>query len=263
MRTTAHDVLQQFCTSDRTQRVFADWRDDPRRRDVVPAVMEHGTSVVYEMSPGDVQSVCSRTEHALGLVRREVGESVAAIVDWHPDFAFTHMFHLCMEHIGHLPTYQEFREFADTDHLGMRMLGGPSRAKVREVASLGVPEDRARAAMRWRVGNAYYSFLREVVTVVTLRHLGVDVRVHPLADALFRVDAWVGRKVLSLLISNRKFRQGQRHGRKVRPELWLADVFPPMEFECIELRPATEFGHVHVPSTEHLTEVADRLRAAT
>ncbi|MGP3950186.1 hypothetical protein [Streptomyces sp. 7N604] len=261
--TTAEDVLRQFCISPGTQKIFENWRRDPRRRNVAPVVLEHRARLIYTLVPTDVESVCRRTEHALGEVRRADGEAVRAIVDWHPDFAFTHMLHVCMEQRSSLPTYQEFREFADRDSLGKQMLGIPAREKVREVVAAEIPATLARAAMRWRVGNAYYSFLREVYTVVNLRSRGVDLRVHPLADALFRVDAWVGRKALSLRVGNKKFREGERDGRKTPPEQLLADVTPRFEFESIELSPATEFGRVHLPSYRHLESAAALLNPGT
>ncbi|MEW2087103.1 hypothetical protein [Streptomyces sp. NPDC005283] len=259
VETSAHDVLGHFCTSGRTQSAYAAWERDPRRREVVPIVLGHRTRLIYELRPDDVTSVCHRTEHALGEVKRSDGEAVPEIVDWHPDFAFTHMFHLCMERTGQLPTYQAFRQFAEGDRLGKLMLGLPARNRVSELSERGVPEARSRAAMRWRVGNAYYSFLREVYTIVELREMGVDLRMHPLADALFRVDGWVGRTALSLRVANKKFREGAHHGRKTQTEQLLADVLPPVQFEAIELSPATKFGRVHLPSRAHLDRAAESL----
>ncbi|AEM80348.1 hypothetical protein [Streptomyces violaceusniger] len=258
-QTTSDDVLQRFCVSPRTWEIYTNWKKDARRVEVAPVVMAHRAELVYELSTADVEAVCHRTEHALGQVRRLDGESVAAIVDWHPDFAFTHVFHVCMEQMRRLPSYQDFRSYAYNDHWGLRMLGDPAKAKVHEVSATGVPERLARDAMRWRVGNAYYSFLREVYTVVQLRSMGLDLRVHPLADALFRVDAWVGNKVISLRVGNKKFRQGEGAGRKMPPERLLADVRPPLEFATLELSPATKFGSVHLPSLNHLSAAAARL----
>ncbi|MFI0775908.1 hypothetical protein [Streptomyces sp. NPDC021212] len=258
-RTTSDDVLQRFCVSPRTQEIYANWERDPRRADVAPIVMKHQTKLVYELTTAEVEAVCRRTEHALGQVKRSDGEKVAAIVDWHPDFAFTHMFHVCMEQMQCLPAYQDFRAYAYSHPLGLKMLGDPAKAKVWEVADRGISEQLVRDAMRWRVGNAYYSFLREVYTVVQLRSMGIDLRVHPLADALFRVDAWVDDKVVSLRVGNKKFRQGDAAGRKMPPERLLTDVLPPFEFDTIELSPATKFGAVHLPSSEHIAGAAARL----
>lgn len=258
--TTADDVLGLFCASDSSSRRLQEWKRDPRRADVAPVVLAHRTRVLYQLTDGDVQDVCRRTEHALGDVKRTVGESVPQIVDWHPNFAFTHTFHTCIESIGSVPTYQQFREFALEDASGLRMLGDPAKAAIRRlVEEENCEQWRAQAAMRWRIGNAYYGFLREVYTLVKLRGRGIDLRVHPLADALFRVDAWVGRRVLSLRVGNKKFREGANRGRKTPTEEMLADILPPLEFATIELAAATSFGEVHVPTEAHLDQAAARL----
>ncbi|WP_432587281.1 hypothetical protein ABVG11_17415 [Streptomyces sp. HD1123-B1] len=257
--TSSEDVLRKFCTSPHTGELYARWKNDPRRKSVVPAVANHRVRLVYELTAEDVEGVCRQTEHALGEVKRADGEGVAAIVDWHPDFAFTHIFHICMERIGRLPSYQDFRTYCYRDQLGLQMLGEPTKAKVREVVSSGISEKIVRDAVRWRVGNAYYSFLREIYTVVRLRAMAVDLQVHPLADALFRVDAWTGRKVVSLRVGNKKFRQGSSSGRKTPAEQLLADVVPGFDFSTIELAPATKFGRVHLPSAEHIAQAAARL----
>ncbi|MFD9279675.1 hypothetical protein ACFWD7_20630 [Streptomyces mirabilis] len=261
IETTAADVLELFCSSAGTKRQFEDWRHDSRRAEVAPMVLAHHTRVLYRLSEEDVQDVCRRTEHALGEVKRDVGESVAEIVDWHPDFAFTHTFHICVERIGALPSYQRFREFALDDTDGQKMLGHPAKEVIHRLVDAGCPQYKAQAAMRWRVGNAYYGFLREVYTVVQLRLRGLDLRVHPLADALFRVDAWTGRKALSLRVGNRKFRQGVNAGRKTPAEQLLAGILPPLRFDTIEIDAATKFGVVHVPTAVHLDDAAARLRS--
>ncbi|MGV9878297.1 hypothetical protein [Streptomyces sp. NPDC003006] len=260
METTAADVIALFCTSRGTRGRFEAWKCDPRRVQVAPVVLAHTTRVLYGLTEGDVRDVCQRTEHALGQVRRDVGESVPQIVDWHPDFAFTHTFHFCVERIGAVPTYQQFRDFALADADGLKMLGNPSREMIRHlVVDRRVEQWRAQAAMRWRIGNAYYGFLREVYTLVQLRRRRIDLRVHPLADALFRVDAWTGRRALSLRVANKKFRQGVNAGRKTPAEQLLADVQPPLRFDTIELAAATTFGQVHVPAAKDLDDAAARL----
>ncbi|MFE6283210.1 hypothetical protein [Streptomyces sp. NPDC057877] len=260
--TTSEDVLGLFCTTESTRRRFDDWCVDPRRSEVVPMVMAHRTRVLYDLTEADISHVCQNTEHALGEVRRQVGESVPEIVDWHPNFAFTHTFHICVERLGCVPTYQRFREFSFHDPDGRNMLGDPAMKLVRDLVTREkYTEDRVRAAIRWRVGNAYYGFLREVYAFAHLRLRGVDLRFHPLADALFRVDAWTGRRALSLRVGNKKFRQGMNAGRKTPAEQLLADILPPLRFDTIELAAATRFGVVHVPSAGQLDEAAARLLA--
>lgn len=258
--TTAGDVLNLFCASAGTRKQFEAWKADRRREEVAPAVLAHRTRVLYRLTESDVQNVCRSTEHALGEVKRAVGESVGQIVDWHPDFAFTHTFHICVERLGAVPTYQQFREFALHDTDGQKMLGDPSKEVISRLVDRGCPEERARAAMRWRIGNAYYGFLREVYTLVQLRLRGIDLSVHPLADALFRVDGWTGRCALSLRVGNTRFRRGANAGRKIQPEALLADLRPPLHFATIELAAATRFGQVHIPTAERLDQVADHIK---
>jgi hypothetical protein len=263
METTAEDVMGKFCTSLRAEAVCRAWLDGPKFQRVTPVVLGHRVRTLYQLSPRDVQAVCKQTEHALGSVRREDGEAVQSIVDWFPDFAFTHMFHFCMEKAEGIPTYQEFRQFTQEDPTGQEMLGSPSRAAVEDAVARGANREQARAAMRWRVGNAYYSFLREVYTAVELRGRGVDFRMHPLADALFRVDGWVGSVALSLRVGNAKFRMGANQGRKTPAEQILADALPPLSFEAVELSAATVFGRVHLPSGEHLDRAAATLLSSS
>lgn len=258
MCTSAEDVLRKFCTSAEIRTRYENWRADPRRADVVPVVMNHRTEVLYGLGPSDVEEVCHRTEHALGKVKREEGEAISEVVDWHPDFAFTHMFHVCVEASGHLPTFQEFREFTEGSPLGRKMLGDPARSFREQLLLAGHPRHLVKAGMRWRVGNSYYSFLREVHTIVTLRHRGVEAQAHPLADALFRADAWVGSTVISLLVGNKRFRAADT-GRKLRPELLLRTARPPLRFETLELGAATKFGVVHLPSSSDLESAVARL----
>ncbi|MBW1599977.1 hypothetical protein [Streptomyces sp. JJ38] len=262
MTTRLEDVLLVFCVSQNTRQLYDTWRNDPRRRAVAPVVQAHETRVVYDLTSQDIWDVCRRTEHALGEVKRRDAESVRRIVDWHPDFAFTHALHICMERTGRLPAFGEVRDYAMTDELGREMLGEPARRAIAAEVDRGTPEWLVKAAMRWRVGNAYYSFLRETYTIVELRSRGIPLEVHPLADALFRVDAWVGRTALSLRVGNKKFRHGEHDGRKVPPERLLADVVPALGFHTIELGAASEFGVVHLPSSGQLDAAADGLRRA-
>ncbi|WP_143022437.1 hypothetical protein [Nonomuraea maritima] len=165
---------------------FDRWCNDPGKAEVVPHVMAHVTLAVYTLSPSAVEQVCLTTAHALGQVKRTVAESVKTIVDWHPSFAFTHTLHYAVETLGSLPTWQTFLNFVRTDPQAKAMLWDPVVEHVMAVhqAAGGPSLKSAWDSMGWRVGNAYYSFLREIYIVVNLRDAGLDVRMHPLADAL-------------------------------------------------------------------------------
>jgi hypothetical protein len=242
-RTSYSDATHHFCDlCPEWWKVVQQWRTDPRYRvAVVPFVEQFAVSALYGVLPGDVLAVSRKTEHALGDVKREVAESVLPIVNWNPPFALQHTLHYALEVAGGPLTLQDFRHFCSTEPHARRMLWEPSREAIAAVIASGVPSGLARAAMKWRVGLAYYSFLRELYVIAVLRsELGADIRYHPVADVLFRIDGWAGTRVLHLYIGNPQFRLGAS-GRK--PRLACSNL----QVVEMELSPRREFGVVHLP----------------
>jgi hypothetical protein len=260
METTAQEVIATFAVTPRARSLLRQWREDPARPEVSRTVLGHTTRALYELEPFRIEAICQASEHPLGDIRKNVAMAVRPVVDWRPDFAFTHVMHLALERIGSLPTFQDFARFCRNDPAGHAALGGPAREIRQRAARQGYPPGQVSQAVRWRIGVAYYSFAREVYTIAVLRAAGLDVRAHPLADALFRVDAWAGRTVLSLYIRNARFRDGPR-GRKLRTGDILAGARPP--FRCQELRLPTrhEFGCVHLPEPGQIRRMAREIEA--
>ena len=85
-------------------------------------------------------------------------------------------------------------------------------------------------------------------------------RAHPLADALFRADAWAGRTVLSLYVRNGQFRDGSR-GRKPRINDILSGARPPFLFTDLRLSTQHRFGCVHLPAPDQIRALALRMGA--
>jgi hypothetical protein len=262
METTAREVIATFAVTPRSRALLEQWRSDSARPQVPRTVLAHTARVLYELEPAGIETVCKTTEHPLGNISKNVAISVPPIVDWRPDFAFTHVMHLAMEAIGTLPTFQDFTRFCGEDPVGRAALGDPAREARERARRQGYPPEHATQAVRWRIGLAYYSFVREMYTVTVLRSSGLDVRAHPLADALFRVDAWTGRTVLSLYIRNSRFRDGSS-GRKPRTASILAGAEPPFRYEEIRLATRHEFGCVHLPEAGQIRALGRRLRAGT
>jgi hypothetical protein len=261
MQTTSAQVINTFAVTPRARDLLRRWQDDPARSHVPRVVMAHIARNLYGLAPADVEAACAASEHPLGKIRKADAMAVRPVVDWRPDFAFTHVMHLALESMGHLPTFQEFVRFCADDSVGRAALGDPAR-QVRERASrLGYEPIQAAHAVRWRIGLAYYSFARELYTISVLRAAGLDVRAHPLADALFRVDAWVGRTILSLYIRNPRFRDG-RAGRKPRTADILFGAEPPFRHEELRLTTGQAFGCVHLPESDQIMAVARRMRDA-
>lgn len=259
--TTSADVLELFNVTPATRQKYSEW--STRRKHVVQHVSAHEVIAAYQVLPSHVEEVCRKTaadyrEHALGNIQSESVASIDIIRDWRPDFAFTHVFHFALEQLEQVPTWQQFRSFADENNQARAMLWSPAQRKIAEAVQAGIQKELAQAAMQWRVGNAFYSFLREIYILAHLRATGLDVRIHPLADALFRVDAWIGRTVVNIYVTNPRFRSGAR-GRKARPEKLLSAASEPFHFREFELPAADQFGKVHLPSKRRLLLTADAL----
>lgn len=227
---------------------------------MVPAVLDHTSRVLTSLSSKDIESAATLTEHALGDVRKQVADSVPEVRDWHPNFALTHVFSFIVEHLGQFPTYEQFRDCAAQPPFDS-MLWFPAQEFIRELTASGRHAPAAiRDAMRWRIGNAYYSFMREAYVVAKLREAGLDARSHPLADALFRVDFWCADVNVDLYVGNLRYRAGAS-GRKPRSEDLLADASPPFRPVRIEMPTASRFGVVHLPDPQALNEAEEKIRA--
>lgn len=216
--TTALEVRRRFNVTEASRFHFNDWYS--KQKPVVEHVMKHNAEVVHRISPAEAERVF--LADSLGAAIHAKGERVLEIDDWRPRFAFTYTFHHAVERLERLPTWPDFRRFCATDDQASAMLWTPALAKISEVEQRGVHRRVARATMRLRVGRAYARWVREVYTVAYFRSRGMDVRVHPLADAVFRVDAWVGQFVLNM--------RGQH-----RSEDLLLLAMPPYFFESVPM----------------------------
>ncbi|MCH9733108.1 MAG: hypothetical protein K0U78_00895 [Actinomycetia bacterium] len=251
--TTSDEVIVHLAVSDPARRALASWLKS--RPQVAEYVLSHETRVPYTTSLADLQYVAEHTDHALGHVSKDQISKVTSIRDWNPPFAMTHVLHYALETIGGPFTYQDFQEFCNNNSKARSMLTNPSLEAVETAAVLhGRP--LARMAMKWRVGNSYYSFLRELITLASLREVGIDLRIHPLADALFRTDAWTKNCIVSLYIGNSQFRNGNR-GRKPQPKELLGSSF---RYLSLELPTQHIFGSVHVPDENRLCAAAQEIR---
>ncbi|MEU8039390.1 hypothetical protein [Streptosporangium sp. NPDC049078] len=257
--TTALEVAKLFVAAPDARHKFNGWSTNPRRRHVVKHVMAHRTETVYRLSPADMEVLLHQEGHALGNTVGTQAREIESIDRWNPAFAFTHVFHYILESKGAFPTWDDARAFLQSDETARSMLWDPALEKIQEVCREGWSRERVEAAVTWRVGNFYYSFLREIYTVVLLRAAGLDVRVHPLADALFRADAWCGRTVVTIYVRNPQYRDG-RVGRKQPAESILAGADPPFSFHAIALPPASEFGEAHLPDDNEIQKAITAMR---
>ncbi|MGW5020890.1 hypothetical protein [Streptomyces cacaoi] len=261
--TTAEDVLARFMVSEGAQSAYKSWCEDERyKTDVVPCVLAHETRVAYQLIPDDVERACKATEkpggHALSWVKKADVDRVPAVADWNPPFAFGYLLHHMLETGGRLPEWPEVSKYVGNHPDGVRILGSAIR-RVHAEHDARYGWQLVEDAIQWRLGNAYYSFLRELHVLSHLRARGLDAQVHPLADALFRVDAWCGNRVLCLYIGNNAYRNEHEGRKKEAVAVLGAQNF---EFDVINLPPASTYGVVHLPSTSILEENLSGLLAS-
>ncbi|WP_326945795.1 hypothetical protein OG439_40725 [Amycolatopsis sp. NBC_01307] len=280
METSADEVRSTFLVTQEAKDTYYRWENNPRRAEVVSTMRDHTTKAIYDCTLDDFKWIKAHHTHPLGTVRKKDIEHIAWARDWNPRFAFVHLFHLLLEHLNRPPLWSEFDRFVCETETGMNMFGTEreeleNRIFTAELRRLRArppagkdPESEARrlakASLDWRVGNAYYGFMREMYTAVALRERGVNVKVHPLADANFRTDGWAGQNILSIFVINPKYKvadqqraERRQQGRKTAVE----KLFPNSEFSFVELtmERAEHFGEFHFPSEEAIEEVSGKL----
>jgi hypothetical protein len=198
-----------------------EWRRRHGFQKVVAFVEAFEHSVLFQLRPGDITAVIGHTEHALGNVKKEM--KIRSIEDFHCPFALQHLFHRCIERIGHIPTWQEYWSWMERQAAPYWL--DPLNVSLKATGHQYQP-DQITAAIRWRLGNFYYSAVREIDLLVWLRARGLPVRYHVLADVLLRVDLWLRDFLVCAYVSNEVYRQGSQ-GRKRSVSEFFHAAQPP------------------------------------
>ncbi|WP_069163877.1 hypothetical protein [Nocardia altamirensis] len=252
------EVARFFASGGDARRLLDRWKSREGLEFVAEQVLGHVSSTVHTIGSDEIAQLS--TTHPLGKIGPEVGYAIALIKNWYPDFAFTHLFHFCLEELGRIFSIDEFREWSSTG-AARAWLWEPAQVMLQRAEAQGHSRDAARDAMQWRIGLFYYSFLREIYAVASLRERGLSMLSHPLADALFRVDTWCGNTVVELFISNSEFKSGSR-GRKKTPADFLRPGQPQFRFVRLEMEKRHVWGQVHLPSAEEIDRCAQAIRAS-
>ncbi|QLY33300.1 hypothetical protein H0264_14615 [Nocardia huaxiensis] len=256
--TTAAEVINHFTAlGTKTQSELDRWIARPSREHVAETVLAHVTRTPYIIAADDIATL--RTAHPLGEIRPEQAYRIPGIKNWYPAYAFTHLFHQMLEEHGKVFTWNEFRDWAQAPKVRDR-LWEPAQEQIRTVVRNGADAAVAHAAMQWRIGIFYYSFLRELYVIARFREHGLAMLCHPLADALFRADTWCNNVIVELYIPNPTFKTVTA-GRKFKTRTYFADQ---PQFDVVELTmPAQHsFGELHVPAPETIEHAAARIQTA-
>lgn len=198
-------------------------------------------TVLYAIKPSDVVAAVlvtneDESQHALGDIRAEEArlEENEWAADLSPALPMIMVFHDLMEKLGRVPLWHDVeRHIVDHQELLLVyfLIGGNIRGKITRENLWTTPGMRA---VRWRIGNAYYSFLREIHLIATLRsQYGLDVLYHPLIDAEWRADGVCGRVRIEVFIDNSRYKKDAKqvavargrksYCKKYNPGLPVAD----------------------------------------
>lgn len=207
------------------------------------SIREHTANYANQVTAGDVASVAQQPGQDLntivGLRAREYARENLLIRDGHPDVSFTFLFHAALEEMGVVPTWIGWREWlrsSRTPTVNQATLDIRERARsalghwIGEAAAVYGLES-SQGAARWRIGLAYFSFLRELWVLGRLRESGLKILCHPYIDLAYRIDGWLTAPqptVLELYIANTRFRSadsGRKGGaRKYIYQAHLVDI---------------------------------------
>jgi hypothetical protein len=206
----------------------------------------------------DNQGALPDPRHALGVMKAST-DNIVAIDDWKaPPWAFTFIFHDLMERLGRVPTWPDVEDFVRHDGKANLLEPFAHWCKLSEMDH----SDKRRwcTGLRWRLGVAYYSFVREVDTIVRLRRThDMPIRYHVLADTQFKIDFWCGNVLVALLIRNPKYRD-DRMGRKAR----TADMMDVSSFKTLacELLVPSAYGRPALLSSVQIKDLAAQITRA-
>lgn len=215
-------------------------------------------TVLYRLAPSDVTKVMNATDHALGWMKGPESRlrHLKKIANATPPYPVMLLLHDLLESLGRVPTWSDFSEylFANPD-LCM--------ASLWKAADLGpqTEEDgwasQKLGAIRYRLGNFYYSFLREIHLIVVLRRVhGLDVRYHPLLDAEWKIDAVCSDFLIELYIYSVHYK-GSKTARKQLCE----EQNPGRLVEVVEMEAKQIFGECWRCSDTEIGEAADGMKA--
>lgn len=240
-------------------------RWNPAYVDIRGFVTAHDHAALFSLGLDDVRRVTRdpdpalRTAHAIGDVRWHE-EGVRRTEKFATPWTLIYLLHGLMARMGTLPRWQDFDRF----------LRGAARARyygpfTEHYGYATRPESEVAAlerGFRYRAGNAYYSFLREVDVITRLRREhGLPVRYHLLADAHFKIDFWVGHVLVAMFVRNPAYRQGAQ-GRKERVEHRLdLGAFRALEIE-MQMATARHANQPMLVAPEEVARTADLIRAA-
>lgn len=259
MKVSYEETVEEFVTHGTTfsREQFAEWESKCRLIDsgVVSFVKGFTHEHLFSVSRAEFQRVTRETVHPLGNVNPKNSidkQAIALVANVDTPWSFMQLFHDYVETKKCVPTWQALKKWLTTDAKArlwepyQEQLHWKKRdAKARHFAGRGI---------QWRWGNMYYSALRELDILIGLRDMEVQLKYHVLADALFAVDFWKQKRLVSVYIPHSQYKDDQEGGRKRRPEVTFAGS--SFEYGNFPIRKRKDFGVYWPVAAETLNDIA-------
>jgi hypothetical protein len=250
-------------------RLLGDWLANRGSAEKNPAirrfVLGHEHRVIDTLTMADIKAATewSRAEipkrHALGESRGTAPHRW--LDDFDTPWTFNYQFHGLLDKMKKIPTWEEYENWFFSQGASTYYVPAVEALKRRHPSPNKADFTQFLACLRWRVGCAYYSFLREMHLYTTLRVVyGLPMRYHVLADSQMRIDMWCHNYLLAVCVENKDYR-AEQGGRKQR----LEDIVRGTRFQVIPvtLGKPTGFGRPHLVSPAEIKRVAEQIRLST
>lgn len=218
------------------------------KHDTLHGLAVEEVEVVAGLLPG------KPTTHALADLRPGDGQ-FGGVAEFCPPFAIEYLLHDCLETLGRVPRWSDVKRYLFVEHRERYILpflhefglvSGTLEARV------GSPHF---AALQWRIGNAYYSLIREIHLLTTLRQrYGLDVRYHVLADVEYKADLVAGDVLVAIYVPNGRYRDGHA-GRKMS----VTSANPGRRTLEVRVQVRKDFGRPWLVTEESVKSVAETL----
>ncbi len=199
----------------------AHWEKRRDLAEVIPFVKSFAHEALFQITSDEVRCVLDKTEHALGDV--ESNEQLAFVENFSCPFALHHLFHRLVERTCSLPTWQRFWRWMNNQAKDKWIdpLWHSARLNLKNISN-----EEIERAIRWRMGKFYYSAIREIEFLSSMRERNIDLNYHVLADVLLRADFWTKDHIICIYFPNKIYRT-EISGRKPPASRFFESASPP------------------------------------
>jgi hypothetical protein len=137
------------------------------------------------------------------LTTRKADWAIAALDDMTGGEPLALALHRFVEEHGRVPDWPETVAWMIEPHI-LATFVGPAWSLFHTMPEPGRPSrPRWQLGIAWRIGNAYLSFLREMDFLSRMTHVhGIPLRFHIVADAVLKVDFFVGSSLVCVWMKN-------------------------------------------------------------